>query len=247
MSIETEEDLLGMSRAGRVVSTVLAALRRRVRPGVSTASLDAHAAELFEQFGARSAPNLFYSFPGTTCISVNEEAVHGVPGRRRLRPGDLVKLDVTAELDGYIGDAAITVAVPPVSPQHRRLCKCTALALEKAIEIARPGCTLRRLGRVIEAEVRQHGFTVLRELTGHGIGRVIHEEPTVPNFDDPQATGTLTEGLVLTIEPIVSTGTWRVTTAADDWTIETADGSPAAHFEHTIVVQRGRPLVLTAA
>ena len=247
MCIESEADLMGLCCAGRVVRIALDEMRALLRPGITTADLDVVAARVLKRYGARSAPEIFYGFPGTACISVNEEAVHGVPGSRRIVAGDLVTLDVTVELDGYVADAAMTIPVPPVTEEKKRLCSCAEFALEKALCTAQAGRPTRAIGRAVEEEVCRHGFEVLRELTGHGVGRSIHEEPHVPNFDDPGASALLTEGLVIAIEPIISAGSATVFTADDDWTIATSDGSLAAHFEHTIVVTRNRPYIVTAA
>jgi methionyl aminopeptidase len=180
------------------------------------------------------------------CISLNDEAVHGIPGDRRLRRGDLVKLDVTAELDGYIADAAVTVPLLPVSPVRRRLCECAEAAFSRALTAARAGQPVWKIGRAVEAEVRRRGFHVIRALSGHGVGRAIHEDPTVPNYEDRSADDRLTPGLVLTIEPIIAAGAGEVHVAPDGWTIRTDDRSLSAHHEHTIVITRDRPLVLTA-
>lgn len=247
MSIETEKDLLGLMQVGKVVGTTLREMARSVEPGITTADLDQIAGRLLKSHGARSAPRIFYGFPGVACISVNDEAVHGIPGTRALRPGDLVKLDLTAELDGYIADAAVTVPVGPTSSRKRKLVECAESAFQKALGVARAGRPIYEIGRAVESEVKRQGFTVLRELCSHGVGREIHEEPTVPNYEDRRARQRLTDGLVITIEPIISTGSDRVVTAADGWTEKTLDGSFSAHFEHTIVVMREQPLILTAA
>jgi len=247
MSIESERDLDGMRRAGRVVAAVLAETRAAVEPGITTLELDRVAADAIEARGARSAPADVYGAPCAIFVSVNGDVVHGLPGPRAVRAGDLVKLDVTASLDGYVADAAITVVVPPAQPQAQRLAACTRAALADGLAHARAGAPVSAIGRAVERRVRRGGFTVLRSLTGHGIGRTIHEPPTVPNWDDPRARGRLTHGLVITVEPLVTAGTEGLEEAADGWTIRTADGALAAHAEHTIVVTRGRPIVLTAA
>lgn len=247
MSIESEKDLEGMKRAGRVVALALKAMREAVREGVTTAELDAVAAGVLARHGARSAPKSVYGFPGTACISVNDEAVHGVPGPRALRKGDVVTLDVTAELDGYFADSAVTVGVPPVAPVARALLECAEAAFWRALKAVRAGQPLARVGGAVESEVERRGFHVLRELCGHGIGRGIHEPPEVVNFYDRFDRTRLTEGLVIALEPIVAVSTERTRTAADRWTVLSADGSLTAHFEHTLVVTRDRPVLLTAA
>lgn len=247
MSIESEQDLIGLSRIGKIVGLTLREMEQRLRPGMTTAEIDAVGARFLARYGARSAPQLHYGFPGVNCISVNDEAVHGIPGKRIIRAGDMVKLDVTAELGGYIADAAITVVTPPVSAVKRRLRACAEAAFNKALSVARAGRAINEIGKAVEGEVHRHGFMVLRELNSHGVGRAIHEAPTVPNYYNRGLRGQLTEGLVLTIEPIICTGTRWSMTESDGWTIKTADGSLAAHYEHTVVITRGRPIVLTAA
>lgn len=246
MSIETKQDWEGMARVGRVVGLTLRAMKERIQPGMTTAEVEGIASGVFAEHGARSAPRLVYGFPGTVLISVNDEAVHGIPGERVLRPGDLVKLDVTAELDGYIADAAETVALPPVSPVGLRLAGCARSAFERALNGIRPGQPIREIGRAVESCVRRSGFRVIRELSSHGVGRSIHEWPTVPNYYDARLAGRLSEGLVLTVEPIIAAGSGRVFLENDGWTIRTTDGSLAAHYEHTLVVMRGGPVLLTA-
>ncbi len=244
MSIESAQDLEGMRRAGEAVAATLRELRRHVRPGVTPAQLDAIAARTLRRHGARSAPMLVYGFPAHTCISVGDAVVHGIPSRRPLREGDVVTLDVTAERDGYYADAAVTVAVGRVAPRIRRLLVASQAALKRALGAARAGAPMTAIGAAVQDEVERRGFTVLHELAGHGIGRTIHEDPSVPNV--PGAPGTLTEGLVLAVEPIIADGDTEVYEDRDGWTFRTAGGSVAAHSEHTIVVRDGAPLVLTA-
>ncbi len=248
MSIESEADAVGLAAAGRVVAEALAEMKRAVRPGVTTRELDDVGAGVFARHGARSAPQLAYGFPGVNCISVNEEAVHGVPSARRLRDGDLVKLDVTAELDGYMADAAMSVLVGTATPAAVALVRAAERALSRALRVVSPGRRVNEIGRAVEREVENAGFRVLTALGGHGIGRTIHEEPHVANYYDANDPTILTDGLVITIEPIIAMSTRRVHGPGDDgWTIATADGSLSAHVEHTIVVRHGGPEVLTAA
>ena len=205
---------------------------------------------LFERCGETllSAPQLVYQFPGVTCISVNDEIVHGIPSqKRRLAKGDLVKLDVTAELNGYMADAAITVPVGSVSERARQLMGCAEQAFRRGLREVRAGRRAMDVGRAVEVEVERKGFAVVRSLQGHGIGRTIHEEPMIPNWPDPDARGWLTDGLVITLEPIIAMGSGDMFETNDGWTIRTRDGSLAAHFEHTMVVTKGAPLLLTAA
>jgi methionyl aminopeptidase len=246
LSIQDEQELLSLKAAGRVVRLVLDAMKAEVRPGVTTRHLDGTGAQVMRENGARSAPSMVYRFPGASCISLNDEAVHGVPGERKLREGDLVKLDVTVEKDGFMADAAITVAVGRVSSQAEQLMACAEQAFHKAMLVARAGFRVFEIGKMVEREVRRSGFSVVRELGGHGIGRTIHEPPHVPNYADPQAQQIMNEGLVITVEPIISSGSGRVFTDKDGWTVRTGDRSLSAHFEHTLVITSGAPILLTA-
>lgn len=246
MSITGPEELEALRAAGAVVRRVLEAMKRQVRAGITTGQLDAVGAQVIEENGARSAPAMVYKFPGSNCISLNEEAVHGIPGDRPLREGDLLKLDVTVEKDGFMADAAESVAVGTVSEEAERLIACSRRAFEKAMLVARAGFRVCEIGRAVEREVRRAGFSVIRELGGHGIGRTIHEEPRIPNYADPDAQQILTEGMVITVEPIIAAGSGRTLLAADGWTMKTADRRPTAHYEHTIVIRKGAPMVLTA-
>jgi methionyl aminopeptidase len=247
MSITDPKELAGLRAAGAVVSLMLRAMKSAVRPGITTAGLDEVGAEVMKQHGARSAPGMVYGFPGVSCISVNDEAVHGIPGKRALEQGDLVKLDVTVEKDGFMADAAVTVPVGEVTKERERLIECAERAFTQAMLVARAGFRVSEIGRVVEREVRRDGFSVIRDLGGHGIGRTIHEEPRVPNYADPQANQVLTEGLVITVEPIIAAGSGRSFVANDKWTIMTADHRPSAHYEHTLVITKGAPMLVTAA
>lgn len=247
MTIETDRDLQGLLAVGRVVRGTIAAMEAAVCPGITTGELDQVAQQFLAQAGARSAPMIEVAYPSATCISVNEEAAHGLPGPRRIAPGDLVTLDVAAELGGYYADAAVTVAVPPVQPAHRRLCQCAEAALEAAVQAVRSERALRAIGRAAEGVARQYGYRVVRALHGHGVGRRMHEAPrSIPHFDDPQARQPLKEGLVLAIEPHLTLGSGAVVDAADGWTIRTRDRKRVAVFEHTVIVTAGAPIIVTA-
>ena len=247
MSIESPEDFEGLSRAGGVVAATLKAMMDAVRAGVTTGEVDRAGEQVLKRHGARSAPRLIYGFPGVNLISVNDEIVHGIPGARVLRQGDLVSLDVTAELNGYIADAAITIPIPPCSEKAARLCRCARLAFEEAAAVARANKPINRIGRAVEREVKRQGFSVIDELTGHGVGRVIHEDPIVANTYNPLDSTRLTNGLVITIEPLISERPTRVVEDDDGWTMKAANGSLSAHFEHTVVITGGPPVLLTAA
>lgn len=247
MTVESERDLTGLRKSGRVVALALKTMKESLEPGMTTAELDYVGAKVFENNGARSAPNLVYGFPGVNLISINDEAVHGVPDEQIIEPGDLVKIDVTAELDGYIADAAITVALPPAPLLHERLRDSAESAFWRAASVARAGRPVNKIGRAIETSVRRDGFLVIPDCSSHGVGRTIHEPPTIPNYYDRHLHATLTKGLVITIEPIICAGSGLTAFGENGWTIKTSDGSPSAHYEHTIVVTRGSPIVLTAA
>jgi methionyl aminopeptidase len=247
MSISTPEELAALRKAGRVAALVLRTASAAVRPGITTAELDRVADAEMRRWGARSAPNLVYGFPGSICISVDDEAVHGIPGPRRLHAGQLVKVDVTVEVDGFFADTAATVEVGAVPARSAKLRQAAEAALRRALATARAGTPLREVGRTIENEVARRGFSVLPALYGHGIGRTIHESPDVPQSWVPGLRTALREGLVITIEPIISAGSRYIREKDDGWTIVTADGSPSAHAEHTVVIGRGAPLILTQA
>ena len=245
MSIESPADLAGIRAAGLAVGETLRALSSAVRPGITTEDLGSRARAELRRRGATSVPVDLLGFPGWCCVSVNEEAVHGAPGPRILRPGDLVKLDVTAALKGYVADAAVTVVVPPASALAVRLAECARAALARALARARAGRPLSVIGRAVEGEVRRQGFHVLAELCGHGTGRTMWEEPSVPNVELPGAPA-LREGLVLAVEPIIAAGVDRVVTGPDGWALRTLGGHLTAHAEHTVVIRHGRPLIVTA-
>ena len=246
MSITSSDQLEKLRACGKIVAKTLRAMARAVRPGVTTAELSDIGSRILQANGARSSPPMVYNFPGEVCISVNDEVVHGIPGARVLQPGDLVKLDLTAEKDGYHTDSAVSIEVPPAGKTMHDLAQCAERAFRRALPAARAGNRTKDIGRSIEREVRRRGFHVIPELGGHGVGRTIHEYPSVPNYADPNARDLLTEGLVITIEPIIAASTGRVALARDGWTVRTADGGLSAHYEHTIVITRGEPILLTA-
>jgi methionyl aminopeptidase len=249
VTIEDLDDLAGLAAAGRVVANVRDEMLAAVAPGITTGELDAIGRGLMRAAGARSAPRLAYGFPGSTCISVNDEAAHGVPSRlRQLRDGDLVNIDVSVELDGYWADTGASTPVGrPSSDRVVELLDATRQAQRDAMAAAVAGAPFRHLGRAVERRARRHGFTVVADLNGHGVGRSIHEEPTVPSIEDRSDRTVLWEGLVLAIEPFLAMGATHTTTADDGWTLLTDNGGLVAQFEHTVVVTDGHPLVLTAS
>jgi methionyl aminopeptidase len=247
MCIETEAELAALIEAGRVARLTRDAMRAAVAPGITTRRLDEIGAEIMRANGARSAPMLVYRFPGQSCISVNDEVVHGIPSQRALREGDLVKLDVTIEKDGFMADTCVTVPVGRVSTRAAALAEAAEKAFHAGLRLVRPGKRACDVGAAVEEAVEKRGFRVVRTLTGHGIGRTIHEDPTIPNWNDPTHRTWLEDGMVITLEPIICAGSGDSFEAEDGWTVKTQDGALAAHFEHTLVVRKGAPLLLTAA
>ena len=240
-------ELERMRAAGRLVAEVLTALAARVAPGVTTADLDAVAETLIADAGATPAFKGYHGYPATICSSINEEVIHGIPsGQRRLQEGDIVSLDVGASLNGYYGDSAVTVAVGRVAEEAARLLRVTDEALYKAIETVRPGSRVSDIGHAVQRHVEAHGFSVVREFVGHGIGQRMHEEPQVPNYGDAGRGPRLAEGMVLAIEPMVNAGKPAVKVLSDGWTAVTRDKSLSAHFEHTVAVTAEGAWILTA-
>jgi methionyl aminopeptidase len=246
MTIETQNDLDGLKRIGRIVSLVLHEMLEKLEPGMTTAELDAFGATLLARHGARSAPRITYDFPGATCISINEEAAHGIPGPRRIAAGDVVNVDVSAELEGYFADTGGTCVVPPAADVALRLCHATRLALDNAMHEARAGARINAIGKAIERVARQHRFRIIRNLGSHGVGRALHEEPEhIPGYFVANDLRILQEGMVITIEPFLSTRTSMVEQASDGWTLFGPPGTRSAQYEHTMVITRGSPIVVT--
>ncbi len=246
MTIDGEDDLAGLRRAGRAVAEAREAMLALVAPGVTTGELDAAGRTVLDAHRARPAPPTV-GFPAATCVSVNHEAAHGIPSPfRRLADGDLVNVDVSAEVDGYWADTGASVGVGAVSPIARRLLAATRHANRDALAAARAGRPLRTIGRAVERRARRHGFSVVANLCGHGTGRNLWEPPSVPGIEDPSDETVLWEGLVLAVEPFLSTGATHAVEGDDGWSLLTP-GNLSAQFEHTIVVTKGAPLVLTAA
>ncbi|MDA1306264.1 MAG: type I methionyl aminopeptidase [Acidobacteria bacterium] len=248
MIVRTAEELAGLKRVGQLVARTLDVMERLVAPGVTTAELDQAAEAYAVAEGAQSSPRMTYNFPGFTCISVNEQVVHGVPGPRVIEPGDIVKIDVTLYLDGFLGDSARSVLVTPVSDAVTRLHAAALEAFDAGCAAAQVGNRVRDVGAAVGAVAAAHGLQVLRQLSGHGIGRKLHEPPDVPNWDDPDATMVLRDGMVFALEPMFSVSDPTVVDEKDGWTVRTRRRSLAIHHEHTIMVRAGQlPLILTAA
>ena len=234
-----------MHRACSIVVETLALLAEHTKPGITTRELDLVAAENLRKRGAKPAFLGYHGFPATLCVSVNDEVVHGIPGKRVLNGGDIVGLDFGAIVDGYYGDAARTVAVGEVSPEARRLMKVTEESLHLAIETARPGNRLGDIGHAVESHATRNGYTVVRELSGHGIGRKLHEDPQVPNYGPPGKRERIQAGMCLALEPMVNAGAAATRTLDDQWTVVTEDRSLSAHYELTIAVTEHGPWVLS--
>ncbi len=235
-----------MHRAGLIVWEVLNELRMMVAPGVSTQDLDRVAEKRAKERGARPAFKGYRGYPASLCASINQEVVHGIPSvGRKLNEGDIISLDYGVELEGYFGDAAVTVPVGKVRPELETLMRVTRESLDLAIEKVQPGNRLSDVGAAVQQWVERHGFSVVREFVGHGIGTKMHEEPSVLNYGQPGHGPRLQEGMVLAIEPMVNQGTPNVRVLDDGWTAVTADGKPSAHFEHTVAVTANGPWILT--
>ena len=249
--IKNSEAIKRMRESCTIAATILARLKEQVRPGITTYDLDQIGRELISSFGARSAPYGYQHssgrpYPAYTCLSVNEEVVHGIGSLKRiLRDGDIISLDIVVEYNGYIGDNAMTVAVGPIAPRTAELLKVTAEALQVGIRQAATGNRIGDISHAVQTFVEAHGFSVVREMVGHGVGRSMHEEPQIPNFGRRNTGDKIKPGMTLAIEPMVNLGRHEVRTLADGWTVVTRDSSPSAHFEHTVLTTDSGPEILT--
>ncbi|WP_339173408.1 type I methionyl aminopeptidase [Paenibacillus sp. FSL H7-0943] len=247
MTSDTVQDLEGLKAIGKVVGHTIVEMKKKVTPGITTAELDLIGAEILESFGASSAPKITYNFPGSTCISVNEEVAHGIPGPRVINAGDLINIDVSAELNGYYGDAGVSFQLPPYNDDILRLCRSTEETMMSVINHLRAGMKVNEIGRMMELEARKRGYRVVRNLCSHGIGKSLHEKPfEILPFYNPRVTTVLKEGQVITIEPFLSTGADYVEQQSDGWTLSVVDNGRVAQFEHTIIVTKGEPVILTS-
>lgn len=246
MTVETEDDVAALKRIGRIVACVLREMLDAAEPGMTTRELDSVGEQLLEQYGARSAPRLIYGFPGSTCISINEEAAHGIPSDRVIRAGDVLNVDVSAELEGYFADTGGTKIVLPAKPQKTRLCDATRTALEQAMKQARAGRPINGIGAAIQRTANAFGFKVIENLGSHGIGRALHEAPEhIPGYFDSRDRRILKDGMVITIEPFLSTRSRTVTETSDGWTLVGGHGNLSAQYEHTMIITKSEPIVVT--
>ncbi len=246
MTVNSEEEIKKLFAAGKVVRGAFERMKQAARAGVSTAELDAIGGQYLQNHGARSAPQLYYDFPGATCISVNEEAAHGIPGPRRLADGDMVNIDVSAELNGYVADMGESFIVGKGTREQEQLCYAVQAAVKTAIGKIRSGRSLNVIGKAVQKIADKFGYEIVENLGSHGVGNSIHEEPSYIPMDNPSERRRLDEGLVLTIEPFFSTGANWVEEQADGWTLCVPEGDLVAQFEHTLIVTRRGALVVTA-
>jgi len=244
--IKSEREIAIMRQAGRIVAAVLEILCRQVRGGMRTKELDVIAAREVEKLGAKPSFKGYRGFPANLCVSVNDEVVHGIPGEQALGDGDIVSLDLGVSFMGFQGDASVTIGVGEISPLAQDLLKATEGVLAAGIAAARPGSRLGDISATMQSYAESRGYSVVREYSGHGIGREMHEEPQIPNFGLPGTGPVLKKGMTFALEPMVNVGDWRTRLGDDHWTVLTADGSLSAHFEHTIAITDGEAEVLTA-
>lgn len=247
MIIESEKDVEALKKIGAIVSKTLATMLSKVEPGMTTLELDHIGRDLLAAHGARSAPILTYNFPGHTCISLNNEAAHGIPlATRIIAAGDMVNIDVSAELDGYFADTGGTTIVPPIKPLYQRLCDATREAMWAGIKAARSGEKMSSIGKAIEKVARKEKFGIIENLASHGVGRALHEEPKhISSFFDPADKRILKKGMVITCEPFLSTGPRLIDEASDGWTLFVSPKHRTAQYEHTFIVTDGEPIIVT--
>lgn len=242
---KSKAEIEKMRHAGQIVGHVLRCLSAMVQPGITTRDLDNEAERMIRDAGAYPTFKGYHGYPASICASINDEVVHGIPGDRRLRDGDIIGIDCGATYQGYVGDSAITVAVGKVGDEIVRLMEATRQSLYKAIEKCRVGNRLGDVCHAVQSHVEPLGFSIVRNYCGHGIGRAMHEEPQVPNYGKPGTGPVLREGLVLAIEPMVNLGRHETKVLSDGWTVITLDGRPSAHFEHTVAITKDGPQILT--
>ncbi len=243
--IKSPQEIRLMREAGSIVASTISKLLAALRPGIRTRELDAIADKEIKRLGAKPSFKGYRGFPATICVSLNNEIVHGSPGDRVIQDGDVVSLDVGAIVDGYHGDSAVTIAVGQVTPEVESLIETTMESLEQGIKQARPGNRVGDISAAVQNFAEPRGYEVVKEYVGHGIGRALHEEPSIPNFGQAGKGPLLRPGMVIAIEPMLNLGTWQTRVLKDNWTVVTADGSISAHFEHTLAITEDEPEVLT--
>jgi len=245
ITLKSPEEIEILRQAGKRLASIIKELSRSLKSGITTAEVDGIAEKLIASHDAQPAFKGYRGFPGCICISINQEVVHGIPGKRVLNEGDLVKLDVGIIYKNYYSDTALTAGVGQINPQLENLLNVTKDALYKGIAQAQANNHLSDISHAVQSYAEKNNFSVVRDFVGHGIGRSLHEEPELPNFGPPHCGPVLTEGMVLAIEPMVNIGTWQTKILNDGWTVVTLDGKPSAHFEHTVAITKSGPEILT--
>lgn len=246
MTIDSEDDVNGLKAVGAIVANTLQYMASKIEPGMTTKELDNLGRGYLEYYGARSAPEITYNYPGATCISINECVAHGIPNDTVIMPGDMINIDVSAELNGYFGDTGASFLVPPNLPEQVAVCRATKKARNSAIMGLKPGLPLNTIGKSIEKTARKFGMLIISNLGSHGVGRALHEEPGfIPPYYDKRDKRVINEGLVITIEPFLSTGANMVTNGNDEWSLVTPKGFYTAQYEHTIIITKKGPIITT--
>lgn len=244
--LKSSKEIVYMREAGKIVAYVHEVLRNAIKPGITTGELDEIAEREIRKFGAEPAFKGYNGFPGSICASINEEVVHGIPGLKMLKDGDIISVDIGAIYNGYYGDAAKTHPVGKVSEEAERLIDVTRQSFYEGLKFCQEGYRLSDVSHAIQSYVEKHNFSVVRDFVGHGIGKNMHEDPQIPNYGLPGKGPRLAEGMILAIEPMVNAGTYHVRTLTDNWTVVTTDGKMSAHYEHTVAITKDEPILLTA-
>jgi len=248
MTVESQKDIDGLKEIGKIVALTINEMKRHARVGMTTKELDDIGGQILKKYGAVPAPKTVYNFPGNTCISINHEIAHGIPGNRKIQPGDLINIDVSAELGGYFADAGHSFVMPPYNPALTRLCDYTYKTMMKVISSLKHGVKMNEIGRIIQTEAKKGGYQVIQNLCSHGVGRSLHESPNeILPYYDRHDKRVLKEGMVITIEPFLSTGADYVVEQPDGWTLCLPDRSFAAQQEHTIIITKDQPIIVTVA
>jgi len=246
IDLKSEKEIELIAKSAEILSEVLIKMKEMIKPGITTEEIDGLARKMVKDHGVKAAFLGYRGYPAAVCVSVNEEVVHGIPSSKiKLKEGDIVSLDFGVEREGFFSDAALTVPVGKISGRAQKLIKVTQEALLKGIDMAKPGNRISDISAAVQRYVEANGFSVVRDLCGHGVGRKVHEEPMIPNFGKPGQGPLIQPGMVLALEPMVNAGSYEVATLDDDWTVVTMDGDVSAHFEHTVAVREYGPVILT--